>query len=72
MELDLRGMSCPIPALKVKDALSDNGPDKITVKVDCSTPTENIEFVADRAGYDCAVSSGGGVNVITISKRGER
>lgn len=69
MELDLRGLSCPIPAMRVKDALAKDAPDELVVTTDCSTPTENIEFVADSAGYDCTAEKDGDVAKVTIRKR---
>ncbi|MFA5867241.1 MAG: sulfurtransferase TusA family protein [Actinomycetota bacterium] len=69
MEIDLRGLSCPIPAMRVKDTLAKEKPDQLTVTTDCSTPMENIEFVAETAGYECNAAREGDTNVIRITKR---
>lgn len=69
MELDLRGLSCPIPAMRVKDALAKETPEELTVTTDCSGPTENIEFVAESAGYECDAARDGDITTIRITKR---
>ncbi|MFH1737316.1 MAG: sulfurtransferase TusA family protein [Actinomycetota bacterium] len=69
MELDLRGLSCPIPAMRVKDTLAKEAPDQLNVIIDCSTPIENIEFVAESTGYECEAAREGDITTILITKR---
>lgn len=55
MELDLRGLSCPMPVLKVKEAL-DKGIEKdLRVLVDRGAPFDNVTRLVEKKG--CSVSS---------------
>ncbi|SDF86564.1 sulfurtransferase TusA family protein [Sporolituus thermophilus] len=56
--LDLRGLSCPIPLIKTRDALQDS--QAVTVLVDDMPPKENILRFAKSQGYkvDCQEREG--------------
>jgi TusA-related sulfurtransferase len=57
-KLDLRGLSCPIPLLRTKDALATA--DVVTVVVDEPAPRENIiKFAkAQNCRVDCTAAGG--------------
>ncbi len=65
-KLDLRGLSCPIPLLKTRDALAEAA--VVTVVVDEPAPRENIiKFAkAQNCQVDCTAS--GGEYTIVIRK----
>jgi tRNA 2-thiouridine synthesizing protein A len=57
-KLDLRGLSCPIPLIKTRDALAEA--DVVTVVVDEPAPRENIIKFAksQNCQVDCTPSEG--------------
>ncbi|WP_371362281.1 hypothetical protein SRRS_34700 [Sporomusa rhizae] len=64
--LDLRGLSCPIPLIKTKDALNDSA--AITVLVDEPPAKENIIKFARSQNFQVECSEAGGEYTINISK----
>ncbi len=52
--LDLRGLSCPIPLLRTKEALA--GTETVEVLVDEAAPRENILKFARNQGFQVAVA----------------
>ncbi|WP_425058046.1 hypothetical protein SCACP_26880 [Sporomusa carbonis] len=64
--LDLRGLSCPIPLIKTKDALA--GADTVTVMVDEPTAKENIIKFARSQKFRAECSEAGGEYTISISR----
>jgi len=55
MEIDLRGLSCPMPVLKVKEALEKGTEKDLRVLVDKGAPFDNVTRLAKKKG--CGVSS---------------
>lgn len=53
--LDCRGLACPAPVLKVKDALDRSSVDRITVQVDNPASKENVSRFLIRAGFQVQV-----------------
>lgn len=64
--LDVRGLSCPIPLIKTKDALT--GADAVTVLVDEPPAKENIIKFAKSQNFKVECSEAGGEYTINISK----
>ncbi|SDE86351.1 sulfurtransferase TusA family protein [Sporomusa acidovorans] len=64
--LDLRGLSCPIPLIKTKEAIS--GKDAVTVLVDEPPAKENIIKFAKSQNFRVEYSETNGEYTITISK----
>jgi tRNA 2-thiouridine synthesizing protein A len=60
--LDLRGLSCPEPAIKTKNALKDMTGGKVDVTVDAGTARDNVERIGRERGWDVTVEElpGGG------------
>ncbi|MDD5339309.1 MAG: sulfurtransferase TusA family protein [Dehalococcoidales bacterium] len=50
-ELDVRGLSCPIPVVRTKKAMDDNPRDVITVLLETVTSKENVTRLAASRGY---------------------
>ena len=49
-EVDVRGLSCPMPLVETKKAL-DSGPDKLTVLADSGTAKANVVAMLKDNGY---------------------
>jgi len=65
-QLDLRGLSCPIPLLKTRDALANT--DFVKVIVDEIPPRENIIKFAKSQNYKVECHPDGGDFIISITK----
>ena len=65
-KLDLRGLSCPIPLLKTRDALAEAG--VVTVVVDEPAPKENIIKFATSQNCQVECTAANGEYVIRIRK----
>lgn len=55
MMIDARGLSCPIPVLKVQEAVKKTAPSTLEVLVDNHTAMQNVTRFAHHAGYEVAV-----------------
>lgn len=53
--IDARGLSCPIPVLRVQNEIKKSSPDELEVLVDNSTAVGNVTRFANNSGYDVAV-----------------
>jgi tRNA 2-thiouridine synthesizing protein A len=65
--LDVRGLSCPQPALDVNRELSSTGECEFLVLVDCGAAEENVSRAARRAGWTVETQgtpSDGGVAIL--------
>lgn len=51
IEVDARGLSCPIPVVKTKQAMEKNSSDDITVWVDSNVAKENVTRLAQSKKY---------------------
>lgn len=49
--IDARGLSCPIPVLKVQEELRKNAPDTLEVLLDNDTAKGNVTRLAMKLGY---------------------
>ncbi|HDP70027.1 MAG TPA: SirA family protein [Actinobacteria bacterium] len=59
MEVDVRGLSCPVPVLKTKEAIKKNPNEEIMVLVDSQVSKQNVTRVAENSGYSVEVKSVG-------------
>ena len=50
-EVDARGLSCPLPVVKTKQAMEKNPSDEITVWVDSRVAKENVSRLAKSKNY---------------------
>ncbi len=55
--LDCRGLSCPLPVIRVKDQVEQNG-GPFTVLVDPGCAVENISRFLTQRGLACTISPG--------------
>ena len=67
-EIDLRALSCPIPVIRTKKALSESD-DNVRVRVDAFAAKENIIRLVNKLSYKYDVSSEGDDWVINIYKK---
>jgi TusA-related sulfurtransferase len=57
-ELDVRGLSCPMPLMQTKKALAD-GPAMILVRADSGTAKANVVGLLSDEGYTVTVDDDG-------------
>jgi tRNA 2-thiouridine synthesizing protein A len=69
IEVDARGLSCPIPVVRTKQAL-DKNPDECCVLVDAYVQVENITRLAQTKGYECKSEQVGDAYRITLKRKG--
>lgn len=53
--IDARGLSCPIPVLKVQEAVKKTAPASLEVLVDNQTALQNVTRFANHVGYEVTV-----------------
>ena len=71
-EIDARGLSCPLPVLRVKDAMAESPTETLTVLVDCGPAPENITRFAQGKGYSVTQEDiGDGVSLALTPSREE-
>ena len=51
IEVDARGLSCPIPVLKTKKAIDEHPGKELNILVDTATAKENVSRLARSKGY---------------------
>ncbi len=69
IEVDARGLSCPIPVVKTKQAI-DKNPDEFCVLVDAFVQVENVSRLAQSKGYKCTSEQDGDTYRITVTRKG--
>ena len=67
--LDMRGLSCPIPLMKTKEAM-DAGEVELEVLVDEPAAWENIGKLAASQGWKWTCIAGEGEWTLTLRKNG--
>jgi len=55
IEVDARGLSCPIPVVKTKKAIEENVNEAVTVLVESAVSKENVSRFARSKGYSIKV-----------------
>jgi len=50
-EIDVRGLSCPLPVIKTKKALEEKSHEPILVLIDTEVSVENISRLLKSIGY---------------------
>ena len=53
--IDARGLACPMPVLKVQQAVKKDNPDTLEVMVDNNTAVQNVTRFANNNGYSVSV-----------------
>ncbi len=54
--LNCKGLACPAPVLKTKEAIERKQPEKITVIVDNPAARENVKRILEKSGYICEIN----------------
>ncbi|MFP3975799.1 MAG: sulfurtransferase TusA family protein [Dehalococcoidia bacterium] len=57
IEIDVRGLSCPIPVVKTKKAIEGNPGETISVLVETAVSKENVSRLANSRGYSITVET---------------
>jgi tRNA 2-thiouridine synthesizing protein A len=57
IQLDLRGLSCPIPVVKTKQAIDKNPGEPITILLETAVARENVSRLAESRKYSVQVEA---------------
>jgi len=57
-EVDVRGLSCPVPLMQTKKAIEGN-PEEIVVHADSGTAKANVSAFLQDAGYEVSIEQTG-------------
>ena len=55
IEVDVRGLSCPIPVVRTRKAIEENPNEEIIVLVESAVSKENVSRLAESEGYSTHV-----------------
>ena len=67
--VDARGLSCPMPAVLVRQTLLEAGGGTVEVQVDNGTSCENVARLAEREGWQVAIQEQlGGVYRMVLTR----
>lgn len=69
-EVDVRGLSCPFPVIKVKKALDEGGKESILVIIDTEVSVENISRLVRSRGHDFKVEKNEDIYHLLIKEEG--
>ncbi|SHE96335.1 selenium metabolism protein YedF [Desulfacinum infernum DSM 9756] len=70
--IDCRGLACPAPVLKTKEAVDQGDADPITVLVDNEAAKENVRRFLSRSGYRVAVQTEGETIMVEGTRDGSQ
>ena len=59
-EVDVLGLACPIPVVRVQKAIANHPGEVLLVKVDAATAKEHVTRLAESKGYNVKVEQKGG------------
>lgn len=59
IEVDVRGLACPIPVVRTQKAMQENPKEDITVICDSKAAKENVARLAESRGYSVAEKNEG-------------
>ena len=65
--LDCRGLACPQPVMRTRDALEQGRPQELIVLVDNAAASENVSRFLRRSGFEVSVSQPDSVNSAILS-----
>jgi len=57
IELDVRGLSCPIPVVKTKQAMDENPGQPLTILLETTVAKENVSRLATSQKYSVKVEN---------------
>ena len=67
-KFDVRGLSCPLPVVKVKNKLAELKEGTLEVLVDTGTARDNVSRMADNSGWKVEVKELGDEYLLIITK----
>jgi len=70
-EIDVRGLSCPLPVIKTKKALDEKSQEPILVIIDTEVSVENISRLVKSMGYNFKIEKKDNIYHLII-KQGEK
>ena len=59
IEVDVKGLSCPIPVVKTKQAMESDPKETVTVLIDSNVSKENVSRLAELKKYSIQVEQKG-------------
>lgn len=68
LQVDARGLSCPMPVVKTRQALEKGKPSSATVLVDTAVARDNVTRAAQSMGYRVEVTSTNGEYTLKLTK----
>jgi tRNA 2-thiouridine synthesizing protein A len=66
IEVDVRGLSCPIPVIRAKEAMDKHPLGEIHVFIDEEVSRENVKRMAENAGW--TVEAGDNLDIRLVHK----
>ena len=67
--VDARGLECPLPVVRAKEALAQMASGTLTVLVDDAISGDNVRRAAEKLGHGVAIAEQGGAIAVRIEKR---
>jgi TusA-related sulfurtransferase len=67
-EVDARGLSCPVPVIKTKEAIERLDSGSVVVIVNDGTARDNVTRLAKSRGFDVSVEEKGEDSHLTLTK----
>ena len=68
LEIDVRGLNCPLPVVRTKKALEDMEEGELTILIDRPDGCQNVQRFAESQGYRVAVEEKEGLFHIHVQK----
>ena len=68
IEIDARGLSCPLPVIRVKDAMDKNPAEEIKVLIDTEETKENVTRMAENTGRKVEDLGMDGEDIVLVLK----
>jgi tRNA 2-thiouridine synthesizing protein A len=68
IEIDVRGLSCPIPVVQTKQAIEKNPGEPITVLLETEVSKENVTRLAENQGYKVKYEKSGNAYRLLLEK----
>lgn len=68
VQIDARGLSCPMPVVKTRQSLEKNKPVSATVLVDTAVARDNVTRAAQSLGYRVEVTTSDGEYALKLTK----
>jgi tRNA 2-thiouridine synthesizing protein A len=70
-EIDVRGLSCPIPVVRTKQAMDANPKVTLTVLIETAVSKENVSRLAESQGYSIKAEEVSGEYRLTLTPPAE-